>query len=74
MMLQGCLMKKLYGMTESEMKEIIEWLDVKSNPLLIQGTKDIIHDLLKQVKVSINSKEEIDLCVETLKKVKKIFG
>ncbi len=40
-------------MNESEMKEIIEWLEVKSNPLLIQGTKDVIHDLLKQVKVSI---------------------
>lgn len=40
-------------MNESEMKELIEWLDVKSNPLLIQGTKDMINDLLKQVKVSI---------------------
>lgn len=40
-------------MNESEMKEIIEWLDVKSNPLLIQGTKDILNDLLKHIKVSI---------------------
>jgi len=40
-------------MNESEMKEIIEWLDAKSNTLLIQGTKDIMNDLLKQVKVSI---------------------
>ena len=40
-------------MNEREMKEIIEWLDVKSNTLLIQGTKDIMNDLLKQVKVSI---------------------
>lgn len=36
-------------MNESEMKEIIKWLDVKSNPLLIQGTKDIIHDLMNKV-------------------------
>ena len=36
-------------MNESEMKEIIEWLDFKSNPLLIQGTKDIIHDLMNEV-------------------------
>jgi len=36
-------------MNESEMIEIIEWLDVKSNPLLIQGTKDIIHDLMNEL-------------------------
>jgi len=40
-------------MSESEMKEIIEWLDMQSNPLLIQGTKDSMNDLLKQVQVSI---------------------
>ncbi len=40
-------------MSESELKEIIKWLDMQSNPLLIQGTKDIMNDLLKQVKVSI---------------------
>ena len=36
-------------MNESEMKEIIAWLDVKSNPLLIQGTKDIIYDLMNEL-------------------------
>jgi len=36
-------------MNEREMKEIIKWLDVKSNPLLIQGTKDIIHDLMNEL-------------------------
>ena len=36
-------------MNEREMKEIIKWLDSKSNPLLIQGTKDIIHDLMNEI-------------------------
>jgi D-alanyl-D-alanine dipeptidase len=40
-------------MSEAEMKELIKWLDDKSNPLLIQGTKGIINNLLEQVQVSI---------------------
>ena len=40
-------------MSEDNMKELIGWLDEKSNPLLIQGTKEIIDDLMEQVKVSI---------------------
>jgi len=36
-------------MTEAEVKEIIRWLDKKKNPLLVQGTKDIIPILLQQV-------------------------
>lgn len=40
-------------MSESEKKEIIEWLDSGSEPLLIQGTQSMIPELLKQVKVSI---------------------
>lgn len=37
-------------MSEDEMMELIKWLDVQSNPLLIQGTKDIMDTLMKQVK------------------------
>lgn len=40
-------------MSEDEMKEIIMWLDAKSNPLLIQGTKDIIHDLMNNLQGQI---------------------
>jgi len=40
-------------MSEEEMIEVIKWLDEKSNPLLIQGTKEIIDDLMEQLKVSI---------------------
>jgi len=40
-------------MSEEEMKALIQWLDAKSNPLLIQGTKEIMHTLMDQVKVSI---------------------
>lgn len=40
-------------MSEEEMKELIMWLDAKSNPLLIQGTKEIMDNLMEQVKVSI---------------------
>ena len=36
-------------MNEAEMKEIIQWLDVDKNPLLMQGTDDVIKDLWKQV-------------------------
>ena len=37
-------------MTESEMKEIIQWLDEKSNPLLLQGTEAVVKDLWKTLK------------------------
>ena len=37
-------------MREDEMKEIIEWLDVKSYPLLVQGTFGVVERLLKQLK------------------------
>lgn len=40
-------------MTEAEMKELIEWLDAKSHPLLIQGTQEIMNNLMEQVQVSI---------------------
>ena len=36
-------------MTQREMKEVIRWLDVEKNPLLVQGTEDIITSLLKEV-------------------------
>jgi len=37
-------------MREDEMKEIIEWLEVKSNPLLVQGTKEVVDGLMKEIK------------------------
>jgi len=36
-------------MTEGEMKEIIEWLDVESEPLLVQGTVEVVNNLMKQI-------------------------
>ena len=36
-------------MREDEMKEIIEWLDVKSHPLLVQGTGEVVDRLLKKI-------------------------
>ncbi len=36
-------------MTQREMKEVIGWLDIESDPLLVQGTEDIITSLLKEV-------------------------
>ena len=36
-------------MNEEEMKEVIGWLDIESEPLLVQGTEDIITSLLKEV-------------------------
>ena len=36
-------------MREDEMKEIIEWLDVKSHPLLVQGTDEVVDGLLKKI-------------------------
>ena len=37
-------------MNESEMKEIIQWLDVNSEPLLLQGTEDVVKILWKKIK------------------------
>lgn len=34
-------------MTEGEMKEVIRWLKPKDNPLLIQGTVEVVHELEK---------------------------
>jgi D-alanyl-D-alanine dipeptidase len=36
-------------MREDEMKEIIEWLDVKSHPLLVQGTVEVVDGLMKEI-------------------------
>jgi len=36
-------------MTEGEMKVIIKWLDVDSEPLLVQGTVEVIDGLMKQI-------------------------
>ena len=41
----GCTVMK-----EGEMKEIIKWLDVKSEPLLVQGTEGVIDTLMEQIK------------------------
>ena len=35
-------------MNEAEMKEIITWLDVKKNPLLLQGTEKVVNGLWKK--------------------------
>ena len=37
-------------MTESEIKEVLRWLDPKANPLLIQGTKEVVQNLWKRIK------------------------
>ncbi len=36
-------------MREDEMKNIIEWLDLKSHPLLVQGTGEVVDRLLKKI-------------------------
>jgi len=36
-------------MTEGEMKVIIKWLDVDSEPLLVQGTVEVVDGLMKQI-------------------------
>ena len=36
-------------MNEKEMKEIIRWLDADKNPLLIQGTQELVKSLLMQI-------------------------
>ena len=37
-------------MSESEMKEIIKWLDADKEPLLVQGTEEQVRELRKQIK------------------------
>ena len=36
-------------MREDEIKEIIQWLDVESHPLLVQGTGEVLNGLLKLI-------------------------
>jgi D-alanyl-D-alanine dipeptidase len=35
-------------MNEDEMKEIIQWLEIDKNPLLLQGTVEVVKNLMKQ--------------------------
>jgi D-alanyl-D-alanine dipeptidase len=37
-------------MSESEIKEILRWLNPKAEPLLVQGTEGVIDTLMKQIK------------------------
>ncbi|HEY9128269.1 MAG TPA: L,D-transpeptidase family protein [Sulfurovum sp.] len=37
-------------MTENEIKEILRWLDPKAEPLLIQGTQEVVEDLWKKLR------------------------
>lgn len=37
-------------MSESEMKKIIQWLDAKHKPLLVQGTEDVVKTLWEKIK------------------------
>ncbi len=37
-------------MNEGEMKEIIRWLDPKDEPLLVQGTVEVVNELWKTIK------------------------
>jgi D-alanyl-D-alanine dipeptidase len=39
-------------MNESEMKEIIKWMDADKNPLLVQGTEDVVKGLWKKIELS----------------------
>ena len=39
-------------MNENEMKTVIKWLDADKNPLLVQGTEEVVKDLWKQIKSS----------------------
>ncbi len=41
----GCTVMK-----ESEIKELIRWLDAKKHPLLVQGTENIVRDMMKSIK------------------------
>lgn len=38
-------------MRETQIKEIIRWLDDKKNPLLVQGTKEIVKELMKHERI-----------------------
>ena len=38
-------------MSESEIKEILRWLNPKAEPLLVQGTESVIDTLMKQIKL-----------------------
>ena len=39
-------------MNESEMKEIIKWLDADKDPLLVQGTEEVVKGLWKKIEPS----------------------
>lgn len=39
-------------MSEREIKEVLRWLDPKAEPLLVQGTKDIVTSFWKRIKLS----------------------
>jgi D-alanyl-D-alanine dipeptidase len=39
-------------MNEKEMKEIIKWLDADKNPLLVQGTQEVVKSLWKKIEAS----------------------
>ncbi|PHS39137.1 MAG: hypothetical protein COB07_06790 [Sulfurovum sp.] len=39
-------------MNEREMKEIMKWLNADKNPLLLQGTKEVVTGLWKRIKLS----------------------
>lgn len=36
-------------MTEKEIKEVLQWLDTKAQPLLVQGTQEVVKNLWKQI-------------------------
>ena len=37
-------------MSESEIKEVLHWLDPKAEPLLMQGTHEVVERLWKRIK------------------------
>jgi len=39
-------------MNESEIKEILKWLNAKDNPLLVQGTEGVVRSLWKRIEPS----------------------
>ncbi len=39
-------------MNEKEMKEIIKWLDADKDPLLVQGTQEVVKSLWKKIEAS----------------------
>jgi len=42
----GCTVMK-----EDQVKTLIKWLDVESHPLLVQGTDEVVHRLMKELRV-----------------------